>query len=124
MAVDVYIVFLDNPSVSSETINHNASVPHREGRLLPDGHTHFWRMAQKIKRGTLQGKQVDNDRGYVAQVTKRELLEFWNEYYTEEWYAETESPGYERYHDHVEDVRKYIWSLDPAKDYLLVAVER
>lgn len=123
MWLDVYVGFLDDPDFMWGTTSFNGSVPHRKSPMFPEGHTHFWRVVKKIETGALRGKQVDNYGGYVAQVTKKELLEFLDEYYNVEWYSKIESFDYERYHDEVEKVRKYLWSLDSSKEYLIVAVE-
>ena len=120
---DVYIGSLDDPAFRWGTTSYNGSIPHKKGPGFPDGRTHFDRVVHKIRQGVLRGKQVDNYGGYVAQVTKKELLEFLDEYYTKEWYAGEKPLEYEKYRQEVEELREYIWSLDQEKEYLLVAVE-
>ena len=74
----------------------------------------------KLKKGAFEGKQVDWG-GWVAKVKKEEIIKFLNEIYDKEWFLKNKERIYVL--QNLDKLKEYVNTLDPIKQYALVAME-
>jgi hypothetical protein len=108
--LDVYIGDLDDPSFKWDGGNWNGNVPTRLSPFFPEG-GRVWRvLIDRINAGTYVGKQTDFS-GFVAKVTKQEILRFLDEMYSHDMYNQ------------LRELRQFVDNLDDKKKHALVASE-
>lgn len=122
MYLDVYIGDLDDPSFSWDGGNWEGNAPHRESPFFPSGREAFWRLMRKIDSGELPGKQVDWG-AWVARVTRREIEAFIKECYGAARLYQERGEVLGHLYDQLQELRRYVASLEDGKEYALVASE-
>ncbi|MDP3901742.1 MAG: hypothetical protein Q8Q37_02075 [bacterium] len=118
--LDVYIGNLSSPNFSWENGNYNNNIPQMISPYFPLP-APFCELIQKIEKGELNGARTDWG-SYTAKVTKKQIKAFVEEFYS--GYVERQDQKYfQRQINQYNDLIKCIETLDPDKEYGLVACE-
>lgn len=123
--LDVYIGNLDDPEFNWEGGNWEGNIPRRISpffphKWTPSGYSPFSEVVERIRAGIYNGKQTDWG-GWVARVTKKQIMELLDELYPPEWYRAQEH--FPWILQQMEELKRFVESLDPSKEYALVAAE-
>ena len=134
MYLDVYIGYFDDPLFEWDEKKWNkdtwsGNCPHRKSPLFPYP-APFFQLIKKIENKEFEGKQVDWG-GWVARVTKQQIIGFFRESYLCRYEKEGESAfGFnpdifrnKHAEEHLKELITYINSLDEKREYALVASE-
>ena len=121
--LDVYIGNLDDPKFHWEGGNWEGNCPGKLGPWFPPGQQSglrgpFWDLIEKIKTNQFEGKQCDWG-SWVAKVHKEEIEAFIDEVYGA--YEQPKELAHLR--KKFDELKAFVATLDPAKQYVLVATE-
>ena len=118
---DAYIGDLDDPDFKWEGGDWNGNTPPRLSPYFPPcGITPdmpFWWIKDRVESGKLVGKQTDWG-AWTAKVGKKQIIGFMYEYYDHR-----KSNMMPHLRQQLEELRKFVDSLEDGKMYALVAVE-
>jgi len=119
--LDVYIGDLSDPRFHWDEGDWNANVPTRLSPFFPDGSRVRAALLNRIADGTYIGKQTDFG-GHVAKVTKQQIIDFIQEQYGDhDWYRS--SGPMPHMYERLQELRRFVDTLDESKQHALVATE-
>ena len=108
---DVYIGFLDDSTFFWDGGNWQGNVPAMRSPFFPRGELQpFLEVVRRIDAGQYEGKRTDWG-GWVAKVSKAQILTLLDELYTAEWFKVAA------------DLKNFCVELDDTRLYALVAAE-
>jgi len=118
---DVYIGDLGDASFRWDGGDWNGNVPVPISPFFPEGGRVWAALVDRIDDGTYDGKQTDFG-GYVAKVTKQQIIQFIHEQYTNhDWYRS--SGPMPHMYERLQELRRFVDTLDDRKQHALVATE-
>jgi hypothetical protein len=115
---DAYVGRLDDPDFLWDGGDWSGNVPHRLSPFFPSTREPvFWEVLRRIERGDYEGKQTDWG-GWVAKVTKQQLLEFMTDIY-----GAPEQTTLNNAAHPLHELQQFIERLEDGGQYALVATE-
>ena len=119
---NVYVGDLADPKFHWDGGDWNGNVPRPLGPSFPGaGFRDYCRVMDIVRSGRFEGRQTDFG-GWVARVTRHQLLDLLEEWYGRDpWYTDPAKMPHQ--YEQLQKVRAFILSLDPNATYGLVAWE-
>lgn len=107
--LDVYVGHLEDPNFHWDDGDNSGNIPKRRSEFFPGGRDPFRLVVERIESGQYDGQKTDWA-GWVARMYPAEITAFLDEVYV------ANDPE-------VTAIRQYVQSLNPRRQYALVASE-